>query len=141
MLQKALVVRQLRVSYLQGGRVKSNALKYPHTVILWWLDVSIRALSLCQETSPFLANADLIHPLQVGRTDLRELLLACCGDEAPDVRQSAFALLGDLAKVSAGVRLCTTWRRRKRWGKEISFFECVLLLIRLSHSPTSGLGL
>jgi hypothetical protein len=37
---------------------------------------------------------------QVGRTDLRELLLACCADEAPDVRQSAFALLGDLAKVS-----------------------------------------
>jgi transportin-1 len=34
----------------------------------------------------------------VGRTDLRELLLACCADEAPDVRQSAFALLGDLAK-------------------------------------------
>ncbi|KAH7437693.1 hypothetical protein KP509_05G084400 [Ceratopteris richardii] len=34
----------------------------------------------------------------VGRSNLRELLLQCCNDEAPDVRQSALALLGDLAK-------------------------------------------
>ncbi|EPS73595.1 hypothetical protein M569_01158, partial [Genlisea aurea] len=33
------------------------------------------------------------------RSNLRELLLQCCLDDAFDVRQSAFALLGDLAKV------------------------------------------
>ncbi|KAJ7545352.1 hypothetical protein O6H91_09G116500 [Diphasiastrum complanatum] len=37
----------------------------------------------------------------VSRSDLRDLLLQCCGDEAPDVRQSALALLGDLAKACA----------------------------------------
>ncbi|KAH9321782.1 hypothetical protein KI387_016421, partial [Taxus chinensis] len=37
----------------------------------------------------------------VARSDLRDLLLLCCGDEAADVRQSALALLGDLAKVCA----------------------------------------
>ena len=36
---------------------------------------------------------------QVSRSDLRDLLLQCCADEAPDVRQSALALLGDLVKV------------------------------------------
>lgn len=35
----------------------------------------------------------------VARSDLRDLLLQCCADEAADVRQSALALLGDLAKV------------------------------------------
>ncbi|KAG0595374.1 hypothetical protein M758_UG161200 [Ceratodon purpureus] len=34
----------------------------------------------------------------VSRSDLRDLLLQCCADEAPDVRQSALALLGDLVK-------------------------------------------
>ncbi|KAH8942177.1 hypothetical protein BDL97_14G084900 [Sphagnum fallax] len=34
----------------------------------------------------------------VSRSDLFDLLLLCCADEAPDVRQSALALLGDLAK-------------------------------------------
>lgn len=37
----------------------------------------------------------------VGRSDLRDLLLQCCADEAPDVRQSALALLGDLVKTCA----------------------------------------
>lgn len=37
----------------------------------------------------------------VVRSDLRDLLLQCCSDEAPDVRQSALALLGDLAKACA----------------------------------------
>lgn len=37
----------------------------------------------------------------VVRSNLRELLLQCCSDEAPDVRQSALALLGDLAKACA----------------------------------------
>lgn len=37
--------------------------------------------------------------VQVSRSDLRDLLLQCCADEAPDVRQSALALLGDLVKV------------------------------------------
>eukprot|EP00252_Welwitschia_mirabilis_P011248 TRINITY_DN2531_c0_g1_i2.p1 TRINITY_DN2531_c0_g1~~TRINITY_DN2531_c0_g1_i2.p1 ORF type:complete len:886 (-),score=195.35 TRINITY_DN2531_c0_g1_i2:941-3598(-) len=37
----------------------------------------------------------------VARSDLRDLLLQCCADEAADVRQSALALLGDLAKVCA----------------------------------------
>ncbi|CDY26790.1 BnaC09g09170D [Brassica napus] len=34
----------------------------------------------------------------VSQTNLRDLLLNCCMDEAPDVRQSAFALMGDLAR-------------------------------------------
>ncbi|XP_024516729.1 transportin-1 isoform X2 [Selaginella moellendorffii] len=38
----------------------------------------------------------------VVRSDLRDLLFYCCGDEAPEVRQSALALLGDLAKACAG---------------------------------------
>jgi transportin-1 len=37
----------------------------------------------------------------VSRSDLRDLLLQCCADEAPDVRQSALALLGDLVKACA----------------------------------------
>uniref|UniRef100_A0A5B6Z3Z7 Transportin-1 n=1 Tax=Davidia involucrata TaxID=16924 RepID=A0A5B6Z3Z7_DAVIN len=35
----------------------------------------------------------------VSQNSLRDLLLQCCMDDAPDVRQSAFALLGDLARV------------------------------------------
>ncbi|KAI4353616.1 hypothetical protein L6164_002551 [Bauhinia variegata] len=35
----------------------------------------------------------------VAQYSLRDLLLHCCVDDAPDVRQSAFALLGDLARV------------------------------------------
>ncbi|XP_028113612.1 transportin-1-like isoform X3 [Camellia sinensis] len=35
----------------------------------------------------------------VTQSSLRDLLLQCCIDDAPDVRQSAFALLGDLARV------------------------------------------
>ncbi|XP_028097916.1 transportin-1-like isoform X2 [Camellia sinensis] len=35
----------------------------------------------------------------VSQSSLRDLLLQCCMDDAPDVRQSAFALLGDLARV------------------------------------------
>ncbi|KAJ8572148.1 hypothetical protein K7X08_008659 [Anisodus acutangulus] len=35
----------------------------------------------------------------VSQNNLRDLLLQCCLDDAPDVRQSAFALLGDLARV------------------------------------------
>ncbi|KAH1231246.1 Transportin-1 [Glycine max] len=35
----------------------------------------------------------------VAQCSLRDLLLHCCVDDAPDVRQSAFALLGDLARV------------------------------------------
>ncbi|KAM3291947.1 transportin-1 [Capsicum chacoense] len=35
----------------------------------------------------------------VSQSNLRDLLLQCCLDDAPDVRQSAFALLGDLARV------------------------------------------
>lgn len=38
--------------------------------------------------------------VQVSQSPLRELLLQCCMDDAYDVRQSAFALLGDLARVS-----------------------------------------
>ncbi|XAR59860.1 hypothetical protein NMG60_11015852 [Bertholletia excelsa] len=34
----------------------------------------------------------------VAQSNLRDLLLQCCMDDAPDVRQSAFALLGDLAR-------------------------------------------
>ncbi|XP_010526881.1 PREDICTED: transportin-1-like [Tarenaya hassleriana] len=35
----------------------------------------------------------------VSQSNLRDMLLNCCMDEAPDVRQSAFALVGDLARV------------------------------------------
>ncbi|XP_057500476.1 transportin-1-like [Actinidia eriantha] len=35
----------------------------------------------------------------VSQSSLRDILLQCCMDDAPDVRQSAFALLGDLARV------------------------------------------
>ncbi|KAL0677161.1 hypothetical protein Bca4012_005142 [Brassica carinata] len=35
----------------------------------------------------------------ISQSDLRDVLLKCCMDEAPDVRQSAFALMGDLARV------------------------------------------
>ncbi|CAN8271312.1 unnamed protein product [Cochlearia groenlandica] len=38
----------------------------------------------------------------VSQSNLRDLLLKCCMDEAPDVRQSAFALMGDLARVFPG---------------------------------------
>lgn len=38
-----------------------------------------------------------LEPL-VARGDLVEMLLRCCGDEALDVKQSALALVGDLAK-------------------------------------------
>ncbi|KAK8311644.1 hypothetical protein V6Z12_D02G265800 [Gossypium hirsutum] len=34
------------------------------------------------------------------QSNLRDMLLKCCRDGAPDVRQSAFGLLGDLARVS-----------------------------------------
>ncbi|CAM6116936.1 unnamed protein product [Calypogeia fissa] len=37
----------------------------------------------------------------VSRSDLRDLLLQCCADEAADVWQSTLALLGDLAKACA----------------------------------------
>ncbi|CAM8901663.1 unnamed protein product [Rhodiola kirilowii] len=35
----------------------------------------------------------------VSKSNLRDLLLQCCMDDASDVRQSSFALLGDLARV------------------------------------------
>ncbi|KAH9694610.1 transportin-1 [Citrus sinensis] len=35
----------------------------------------------------------------VAQSNLRDMLLQCCMDDASDVRQSAFALLGDLARV------------------------------------------
>ncbi|KAL0373186.1 UNVERIFIED_CONTAM: Transportin-1, partial [Sesamum calycinum] len=35
----------------------------------------------------------------VSQSNLRDLLLQCCMDDAYDIRQSAFALLGDLARV------------------------------------------
>jgi hypothetical protein len=42
----------------------------------------------------------------VSRSDLFDLLLLCCADEAPDIRQSALALLGDLAKVNIVFHFC-----------------------------------
>ncbi|XP_043812783.1 transportin-1 isoform X3 [Manihot esculenta] len=36
---------------------------------------------------------------KVSQSNLRDVLLQCCVDDAPDVRQSALALLGDLARV------------------------------------------
>lgn len=37
----------------------------------------------------------------VDQSHLRELLPQCCQDPSPDVRQSAFALVGDLSRVCA----------------------------------------
>ena len=37
----------------------------------------------------------------VGQSPLKELLLQCCQDPSPDVRQSAFALVGDLSRTCA----------------------------------------
>ena len=37
----------------------------------------------------------------VGQSHLRELLPQCCQDPSADVRQSAFALVGDLSRVCA----------------------------------------
>ena len=42
---------------------------------------------------------------QVSQSNLRDLLLQCCMDEASDVRQSAFALLGDLGRVRTWIDL------------------------------------
>lgn len=42
---------------------------------------------------------------QVSQSNLRDLLLQCCMDEASDVRQSAFALLGDLGRVRTWIVL------------------------------------
>ena len=42
---------------------------------------------------------------QVSQSILRDLLLQCCLDDSPDVKQSAFALLGDLARVSIHIEL------------------------------------
>lgn len=42
----------------------------------------------------------IVASIQVSQSSLRDLLLQCCMDDAQDVRQSAFALLGDLARVS-----------------------------------------
>lgn len=58
--------------------------------------VSIRRL--CSVSSLHCADS-MVVLTQVSRSDLRDLLLQCCADEAPDVRQSALALLGDLVKV------------------------------------------
>ncbi|KAF2324731.1 hypothetical protein GH714_016541 [Hevea brasiliensis] len=41
----------------------------------------------------------LAEALGVSQSNLRDVLLQCCVDDAPDVRQSALALLGDLARV------------------------------------------
>lgn len=43
--------------------------------------------------------------MQVAQSNLRDLLLQCCMDDDTDVRQSAFALVGDLAKVSSNRNL------------------------------------
>ncbi len=40
-------------------------------------------------------------------TALRDILLQCCQDASPDIRQSAFALVGDLAKVCAAYSALT----------------------------------
>lgn len=52
----------------------------------------------CDETRMLICRA--LFSMQVGQSNLKDLLLQCCMDDASDVRQSAFALLGDLARVS-----------------------------------------
>ncbi|KAI9082777.1 hypothetical protein K1719_035234 [Acacia pycnantha] len=42
---------------------------------------------------------------KVSQCSLSDLLLHCCVDDAPDIRQSAFALLGDLARVMCPIHL------------------------------------
>ena len=66
------------------------------SLVLTFLDVLLERFSVHKfpETTAYIAL------FQVSQTNLRDLLLNCCMDEAPDVRQSAFALMGDLARVS-----------------------------------------
>lgn len=65
-------------------------------MVNWWYPDTRGWLVVCLAV---MLKKILFHVVQVSRSDLRDLLLQCCADEAPDVRQSALALLGDLVKV------------------------------------------
>ena len=52
------------------------------------------------------------------RSDLPDLLLQCCADDAPDVRHSALALLGDLVKVLNFVRV-VFGQYSVRWSNDV----------------------
>jgi hypothetical protein len=49
--------------------------------------------SKCEHNKWIKVNVTLIV-LQVSRSDLFDLLMLCCVDEAPNVHQGAFALVG-----------------------------------------------
>ncbi|KAI9085000.1 hypothetical protein K1719_032992 [Acacia pycnantha] len=53
----------------------------------------------------FLIVAIKSSSLMVSQCSLSDLLLHCCVDDAPDIRQSAFALLGNLARVMCPIHL------------------------------------
>lgn len=55
--------------------------------------------------------------MQVGESNLNDILLHCCVDDISDIRQSAHALLGDLARVC--------WKNTK---SHIHLMLCVPLL-------------
>jgi transportin-1 len=52
----------------------------------------------------------------VSQCSLRDLLLHCCTDDAPDVRQSAFALLGDLARELSKVHAAISVANNACWA-------------------------
>ncbi|OAY80367.1 Transportin-1, partial [Ananas comosus] len=52
----------------------------------------------------------------VAQSNLRDLLLQCCMDDAADIRQSALALLGDLAKSPAGVKEAVSVANNACWA-------------------------
>lgn len=47
-----------------------------------------------------IVTTHIISLMQLSQSNLRDMLLKCCMDETPDVRESAFALICDLTKVS-----------------------------------------
>ncbi|GJN25931.1 hypothetical protein PR202_gb13817 [Eleusine coracana subsp. coracana] len=82
----------------------------------------------------------------VAQSNLRDLLLQCCMDEAADVRQSALALLGDLSRSPQSVKDAVSVANNACWaigelaikiGKEISpvVITVVSCLVPILKSP------
>jgi len=88
---------------LVGLRVASSVADFNYGISEWNVDIShvFRVLKYDMAcTLTWLIMRAYVTSLQVSHSNLRDLLLQCCMDDASDVRQSAFALLGDLARVS-----------------------------------------
>lgn len=76
----------------------SNSASSELSFVIWHIVIWLRLIK--PEIVWFLEIILIYTIWQVAQCSLRDLLLHCCVDDAPDVRQSAFALLGDLARVS-----------------------------------------